>query len=54
MHLTMYARHVNQLTWLDMQTYIRIFESSQLEGSYVGDLLYTKPEPLQTDQDGYH
>ena len=26
--------------WLDMQTHICIFESLQLEGSYVGELLY--------------
>ena len=39
-HLTMYTRHMNWQMWLDMQTLIRIFESFQLEGSYVGDLLY--------------
>ena len=26
--------------WLDMQMHIRIFESLQLEGLYVGDLMY--------------
>ena len=26
--------------WLDMLTHVRIFESSRLEGLYVGDLLY--------------
>ena len=32
--------HDNELTWLDTQTHISDFKSSQLEGSYVGDLLY--------------
>ena len=36
----MYARHVNELMWLDVRRHGHIFESSQLEGSYVGDLLY--------------
>ena len=30
----------SHLMWLDMWRYILISESSQLEGSYVGDLLY--------------
>ena len=36
--MTMYARHVNYLTLLDMRTHVPNFVSSQLEGSYVGDL----------------
>ena len=43
---------MNQLTWLDMQMYVRIFESSQLEGSYVGDLLYRISSPLPVRQIG--
>ena len=39
-HVTMYARGVSELTWLDTWTHVRIFESSQVEGLYVGDLLY--------------
>ena len=35
----MYTRHVNSLSWFDMWMYIHIFESSQLEGSHVGDSL---------------
>ena len=31
--------NVNWLTWLDMWTYVCFFESLQLEGSQVGDLL---------------
>ena len=31
----------SHLTWLDMQTYIHVFESLQLEGSYVAALIYT-------------
>ena len=38
-HVTMYARHKNQLTWLETQTHFHIFESSNFEGPYVGDLL---------------
>ena len=30
-----------------MQMHIRIFESSQLEGSYVGDLLYKVTKPTR-------
>ena len=33
-----------------MQTYIRVFESLQLEGSYVGDLLYKTHNPAAKEQ----
>ena len=42
-------------TWTnsqDMQMYIRIFESSQLEGSYGGDLLYKISSPLPVQGKG--
>ena len=37
MHTTVYAKHVS--VWLDVHMHVCIFESSQLEASYVGDLL---------------
>lgn len=37
--LTVYTRYVNQVTWLDMWTHIRIFEICN-ESSDVGDLPY--------------
>ena len=40
MCVTVYSIHVNWLTWLNRWVHVRIFESSQLEGSCVGDLLY--------------
>ena len=36
-----YTRHTDQLTWLDMQIHVHIFESLQLEGSFAGNLLHT-------------
>ena len=36
----MYARHMDWLMWSDMQMHICIFESLQIEGLYVGVLLY--------------
>ena len=42
MHVTMYARHVNSLIWLDLGTHVPVFESVQLEGLSVGNLLYNK------------
>ena len=39
-HVTVHARHMSWPTWLDMRTHVRIFESLQLDGSYVGGLLY--------------
>ena len=38
MHVTMDARHQNSLTPLGVETHVCLFESLQLEGSYVGDL----------------
>ena len=41
MCVTMCARTVNLLMWLDLRTHVHIFESLQLQGLYVGDLLYS-------------
>ena len=46
LHVTVYTRQVNWLTWLNMWTHTCIFECLQLEGSYVGNLLYLKINPL--------
>ena len=32
---------MKELMWLDLRMYVHIFESSQLEASYVGDLLFS-------------
>ena len=43
MHTHDNVHQTRELTYaLDMWMYIRIFESLQLEGSYVGDLLYSR------------
>ena len=38
--MTMYGRHVNELTRLDMRTHVHVFKNSKLKGSYVEGCLY--------------
>ena len=50
MDICEHVRQTRELTYgLNMQTHVHIFESSQLEGSYVGDLFIHISMSINTD-----